>query len=166
MSKERKTRPNGEFYSSDPSERALQLKEDGKIGPQFGAKGGRPRKKRATEMAAEKARAHADQITKVFLDGIDEEQPMRMRLAAANSWLGIEQEEAKLQLQEEKHDLDLENASRDDLIGFLADALTQGNLAEAVGPIIDAESEDITNVAELGHRPSETDGDGSQEVPE
>lgn len=131
---------------------------EGKIGPQFGKLGGRPRKPRASEMVAEAARKDADKIIRVFQDGLDDDS-IKTRITAANSYLGWEHEEAKLKLEEEKHDLDIEDASRDDLIGFLANALT-GSLGEQVISAIPGTAEDITDAEVVGRGPSTSNGDG------
>lgn len=109
------------------------------------------------EKAAESAQKHADEIIKVFIDGINDDS-MKTRLAAANSWLSIEQEEAKLQLQEEKQEFDIGQASRDELIEFLANALTEGNIAEQLAAI-DGTAEDVTDVEVAGLQPPQGDGD-------
>ena len=149
----RKTRPDGSHYSSDPSERALQLKEDGKIGGQFGKLGGRPRKPRASEKVAEAAQKDADQIIKVFKDLVTSDSE-KTRLAAANSWLAVEQEETKLRLQEERQEFDIGQASREELLNFMKTALSSGTLADQLG-VVDGSAEDITESRQLGHGDSE-----------
>ena len=146
----RKTRPDGSFYSSDPSERAMQLKEDGKIGGHFGKLGGRPRKPRASEKVAEAAQKDAEKIIKVFKDLVESDSE-KTRLAAANSWLAIEQEETKLRLQEERQEFDIGQASREELLNFMKSALQSGSpIAEQLG-VIDGTAEDIGESRELGH---------------
>jgi hypothetical protein len=156
----RKTRPDGSFYSSDPKERALQLKEDGKIGGQFGKLGGRPRKPRASEKVAEAAQKDADNIIKVFRDLVKSDSD-KTRLAAANSWLAIEQEETKLRLQEERQEFDIGKASREELLNYMKQVLTPGSpIASQLG-VIDGEATDITEPRELGHGHPEASGSGS-----
>lgn len=83
------------------SELAKQLHQKGKFGgKQPGS--GRPRKKRASEIVAEQARAEADEIIQVFRDSIRSDNPASVRLNAAKEWLKIEQSEADLQLREER----------------------------------------------------------------
>jgi hypothetical protein len=150
----RKTRPDGSFYSSDPSERALQLKEDGKIGGHFGKLGGRPRKPRASEKVAEAAQKEADNIIKVFSDLIQSDSE-KTKLAAANSWLAIEQEETKLRLQEERQEFDIGQASREELLNFMKDALKAGSpIADQLG-VVDGSAVDITESGQLGHGDAE-----------
>lgn len=155
----RKTRPDGSFYSSDPSERAMQLKEDGKIGGHFGKLGGRPRKPRASEKVAEAAQKDADQIIKVFKDLVNSDSE-KNRLAAATSWLAIEHEETKLRLQEEKQEFDIGQASREELLNYMKDALKPGNpIASQLG-IVDIDESDITELGQSGHRDPEETGSG------
>lgn len=101
---ERKRRPNGEYYSSDPSERMRQLQEDGRVGGEFGKLGGRPRKL-ATEELAEKASQRADKFVKVLDDLLDSDSE-KMRLAAVNKWLEIEETDRQRQRQEKFDELD------------------------------------------------------------
>ena len=157
---ERKTRPDGTYYSSDPSERAMQLKEDGKIGGHFGKLGGRPRKPRAMEKVAEAAQKEADNIIKVFKDGIEDDS-MKTRLAAANSWLAIEDRETQLRLQEERQEFDIGQASREELLNYMKEALQPGGPLAASMGIVDGTAEDITEPRELGHGDSEASGSGS-----
>lgn len=154
---ERKTRPDGTFYSSDPSIRARELQEDGKIGGHFGKLGGRPRKPRAMEKVAEAATKEAENIIAVFKEGIKDDS-MKTRLSAANSWLAIEQEETRLRLQEERQEFDIGQASREELIAYMKVALASGSpLAKSLG-IIDGTAEDVTEPRELGYGDSEASG--------
>ena len=131
----RKLRPNGEPYSSDPKERYQQLVADGKIGPEFGKLGGRPRKKRAAEIVAEHARKKADEIIQVFDDALDEENHIRVRMEAANALIKIERDEAHVQLEEDK----MEEWSREQLADALREVLSDPQIAAVVGVGYDAE---------------------------
>lgn len=104
----RKKRPNGDYYSLDPSVRAQQLIEDGKIGPQFAHLGGarRKRDKRAAQVVTEAAAENAERIKKVLLDGISEEMPYSVRLKAALELLGVEERFAKEQARQEQAEID------------------------------------------------------------
>jgi hypothetical protein len=155
---ERKTRPNGDYYSSDPAIRARELQEDGKIGGHFGKLGGRPRKPRASEKVAEQAQKEADSIIAVFKDLVNSESE-KTRLAAANSWLAVEQEETRLRLQEERQEFDIGQASREELLNYLREALASGSpLANQLG-VIDGTATDIdSELGELGHGDSEEAG--------
>lgn len=150
----RKTRPNGELYSSDPSIRARELQEDGKIGGHFGKLGGRPRKPRASEKVAEAAQKDADQIIKVFRELVNSESE-KTRLAAANSWLAIEQEETKLRLQEERQEFDIGQASREQLLEYLKSALAPGTPLANQLEYVDGTAIDLDESGQLGHEHSE-----------
>lgn len=63
-----KLRPNGEVYSSDSSERAIQLREDGKIGGQYGALGGRPSKAELQRKAEQAAQERIKEALNDFSD--------------------------------------------------------------------------------------------------
>jgi len=157
---ERKTRPDGSYYSSDPSERAMQLKADGKIGGQFGKLGGRPRKPRASEKVAEAAQKDADNIIKVFRELVNSDSE-KTRLAAANSWLAIEQEETRLRLQEERQEFDIGQASREQLLEYLSQALSPGTALSTTLEYYEGSAVDLDEPRELGHEHSETDSSSS-----
>lgn len=142
-------------------ERALKLKEEGKIGPQFGHLGGRPRKPRVSELLADEARKDADQILAVLKNGIRSDSE-KTALAYLQTWVGIEHEETKLRLAEEKQEFDIGKASREELIAYLAESLSSGPLAAEIGNVIDGTAEDITDVGELGREQSEGDGASSE----
>jgi hypothetical protein len=151
---ERKTRPDGSFYSSDPSIRARELQEDGKIGGHFGKLGGRPRKPRAMEKVAEEAQKESAKIIQVFKDLVESDSE-KTRLAAANSWLAIEQQETQLRLQEERQEFDIGQASREELLAYMKEALASGSpIAQQLG-FVDGTATDITEPRELGHGDSE-----------
>lgn len=112
----RKLRPNGELYSSDPSERAKQLVEDGKLGAPFAHLGGRPRNtnKRAAEVVAEFASDQADSIKAVFEDGIDSSQPIGIRLQAAREILKVEADVTELEMK--KREQEFSNMNKGKLV--------------------------------------------------
>ena len=121
-------------------------------GAKFGKMGGRPRKARAADRVAQAAQEDptARQIIQVFRDAINPAQPMSIRLKAAEAWLGVEREEAKIALQEA--DTTAKQHSRDELIALLAGKLTTGPAAmilrkqlESETGIIDAEVVDTDN---------------------
>lgn len=99
------------------SERMKKLHAEGKAGPQFGKMGGRPRKKRATEVIAEQAAEDAQKLLAVYQDGIAEHQPISIRLKAAEAYRNIEQSEAKLGMEEEEH---VRKMSKEELESHLA----------------------------------------------
>jgi hypothetical protein len=63
---------------------------------------GRPRKIRAAEIVAEEATKNARQIVAALVDALDPEQPIKVRIEAAQKWLDIENKESALQLKEDK----------------------------------------------------------------
>lgn len=85
----------GDHYSPDLSERMIQLQEDGKTGGQFGhlSSGRSKDRKRAAEVVAEFAAQRSADIKKVWEDGIDETQPISIRMAAAKEILKVEDNE-------------------------------------------------------------------------
>lgn len=138
-----KLRPDGTPYSTDRSERMRQLHEDGKMGPQFGKLGGARKRQHETaakavrEMAAEEAEA----IKQVFLDGIDEKQPISIRMAAAKEILKVEGEQVDRELRVEQADFDRQN--KEQLAGNIVEMLKElseaGSLAREVMELRDAE---------------------------
>ena len=98
-------------------------------GSKFGKMGGRPKKQRAADRVAQAAQEdpEARKIIQVFKDAIHPSQPMSIRLKAAEAWLGIEREEAKVALQEADHEA--KHHDREELIGILAGKFTQGPMA-------------------------------------
>jgi hypothetical protein len=104
--------PNG--YPSDPSERARQLVEEGRIGgPRPGA--GRPRKPRATELIAQAAIEHADELIAALVAGIAPDQPADERSRAADRWGRLILQEGALQQRERAEDrADAYSAMTDD----------------------------------------------------
>lgn len=113
-------------YSSDPSERAAQLRAEGKFGGAVhGRKGGRPRKKRASEIVAEEAERNANLIIKALREGLQNTKRPDIRLQAAKQWLEIESKEHDLKI---KHEKDLDELSTEDLVEHIANRL--GGLAD------------------------------------
>jgi hypothetical protein len=90
----------------------------------------RPKKKftkrRVATMVAEAARdkRQAESIIDVFRDAIHPTQPTHIRLKAAEAWLRVEAEDAKLSMQESEQ----ESVKRDrhELIQVLSEKLTSG----------------------------------------
>lgn len=108
-------------------------------GAEFGKLGGRPRKDRAAKRVAEAAQdpANRQAIIQVFKDAVDGAQPMKTRLAGAEAWLKVEQNEGQLQLREEE--VDAKQHSRDELIAILSERLTTGPSANLLRRQIEAE---------------------------
>lgn len=95
--------------------------EEGKAGAAFGRLGGRPKKKRASEVVAEEASKHGKEIAQVFLDAMDETNPNSIRIKGAEGILKVEEKEARLQMDEEEH---FAKMGRDELAGELARMLS------------------------------------------
>lgn len=86
-------------YSSDPRQRMKELQAEGKMTPEHGKLGGRPRKgasesqrkKRASTVIAEYARDHSDKIAEVISDILrDPDASESMKLRAIKLALGVE----------------------------------------------------------------------------
>jgi hypothetical protein len=109
-------------------------------GSKFGKLGGRPRKDRAAKRVAESAQEErmARQIIQVFKDAVQPDQPMNIRIKAAEAWLGIEREEAKVSMQEEEHDV--KQHSREELLEILSNRMTEGPIAELLRKQIEPET--------------------------
>lgn len=141
--KERKKRPDGSNYSLDPKERALQLRDDGKIGPQF-AHHSRERKPRVAQDVAAFASDKRQLIKQAFLKGLTDKNP-KVAMQAANDLLAIERQESQLQLDEDK----LEHASRDDLVIQVMALLNDPVMSSSLGiEVVDGTAEEITDAEE------------------
>lgn len=138
------------------SERAKRLVKEGKFGgPQPGA--GRPRKKRASEIVAEKARDRAGEIVEAFEDLI-ENGPPAVRLQAAKDWLLIEQKEAELALKEERFGEDM---SEDELRELVINRLAKINAAKEVEKLEGSITVEAEEVETKQHQKPELDVGGS-----
>jgi hypothetical protein len=94
-------------YSSDRRERMKELQREGKLTPEHGRLGGRPRKKpdtqkrRASTVVAEKAGENADQIAKVLTDCIlDPDAAQADKMRAVKLAIGIEGTETERERDE------------------------------------------------------------------
>jgi hypothetical protein len=120
------------------SRMARELHSKGKFGgKQPGS--GRPKKKRASEIVAEQARAEAENIIEVFRESIRPDNPASVRLNAAREWLKIEQSEADLQLREERQ---LDGLSTTQLVEMIMGRLSRvqefgGVLPEELAGLLD-----------------------------
>lgn len=113
------------------------------------------RKTRVAEQVAQAAREKrsADAIIDVFRDGVSDNQPMHIRLKAAEAWLKVESDDAKLRLQEEE--TNSIQRDRQELLELLAGKFTSGTtglllrrqLAERADSeildVIEVEAEDV-----------------------
>lgn len=134
-------------YSSDPSERARQLVREGKFGG-AGRGQGRPRVPRASELAAQAAAQHADQIVAALLAGIDPSEPADTRSRGADRWLRLVVQEGALAQRERVEDRADDAYSRlsDDEIRhafaeMLAEKLRSGELP--AGDVIELAAADV-----------------------
>jgi hypothetical protein len=97
-------------YSSDRRERMKELQAEGKMTPEHGKLGGRPRKgasdsqpRRASAVIAEYAREHSDEIAKVLSDVLnDPDASDGMKLRATKLALRIETDEEKRRREDER----------------------------------------------------------------
>lgn len=109
-------------------------------GREFGKLGGRPRKDRAAKRVAEAAQDDpmARQIIQVFKDAIQPDQPMGIRIKAAEAIIQVEREEAKVAMAEEDHDARVH--SREELLEILSGSLTEGPIAALLRAQIEPET--------------------------
>src|ERR1043166_1444853 len=105
-------------------EMARRLHAEGRLGgSEFGKLGGRPRKVRASELVAERAKDEAKLIAQTFLDALQSEKvPMHVKVAAAEKWLAIEHREDELKLKEDKA---LEGLHKDALVSRVGEMLSR-----------------------------------------
>lgn len=89
----------------------------------------KPSKQRIAERVAEAARDEktAQDIIDVFKDGIAANQPINIRIKAAEAWIKVEQDDAKLQLREV--DAAGQRRDRGELLNILAGRLTSSHSA-------------------------------------
>jgi len=81
---------------------ALELHAQGKLGgAEFGKLGGRPRKKRATEVAAEKIDAEGEKIATKLMELILESESEKISLDAIKHAHTITEQERKIEIEEE-----------------------------------------------------------------
>jgi hypothetical protein len=128
---------------------ALALKEQGRIGPQFGKLGGRPKNPRAATKVAEKVANDGERLyerlMKIVENGVDANA-----IKAINALMKIEEQERQL---EEKEVINLEQAKRNELLEIVAGGLREleesgiipGLLSEWTVEITDAEFETISS---------------------
>jgi hypothetical protein len=111
------------------SEIATERHRQGGFQKKAGSKPRKPSKKRVAARVAAAAREKqtAQAIIDVFKDGIHSSQPMNIRLKAAEAWIKIEQEDAKLSLREA--DSEGQRLDRAEALNILAERLTSGQAA-------------------------------------
>jgi hypothetical protein len=115
---------------------ALERVANGQMGgAKFGRMGGRgnTRKRRRAQAALAEEAAKPENRKKmlaVFHDALDPSQPISVRLKAVDQWVGLEQAESKMTLEEEK--VDAVQRSREDSIELLRNKLMGNGVAAAV----------------------------------
>lgn len=154
-------------------DRALQLHKEGRLGgSKYGKQGGRPKKIRASEIVAQQAQEHADEIVKAMRDGLRAKQPS-IRLQAARQWLEVESKEYDLKVKEDRA---LEQLSTEELVEAIAERFARlsdtGSIpafdadisdAEELGPAGElAEGTDETEPGEVGQDDVAEDGSGTR----
>lgn len=137
-------RPNSsDHYSTDAATRMIELQEDGKVGAHFAHMGGQRKKhhKRALEVVAEAAAEHAEGIRQVFIDGIDENNPIGVRMQAAKEFLAVEGKDIERELKERQAEFD--NMNKEQLVGSVMEMLQRlgdvRTLTQEVDDIVDAD---------------------------
>jgi hypothetical protein len=128
------------------SQRAKQRIAEGKMGGQFGKLGGRPRKPRASDLIAEEAERHKNDLVAVLKDAIDPSQPISIRLRGLDQWLGIERDVRRMEMDEDEH---YAKMSREELAEELANKIAGNPMLAQIfaermngngnGEVIDAE---------------------------
>jgi hypothetical protein len=104
-------------------------------GPKYGKLGGRPRggskkKQRITKAVAEAAEEEKNKnaIIEVFKDGIHPNQPISVRLKAAEAWANIAFQQGKMEVAEQA--VEQAHHSREELIQILQEKLSSGPTRE------------------------------------
>lgn len=138
------------------SDAAKRKHEEGKLGgAEFGKLGGRPRKKRATEVMAEGISEMGEEMLGVLKDAMDEENPHSIRLKAVEAATKIEEKEARLAMDEEDH---LRKMGHEELVAAVAAKFATNPMVLAIfrqageadpaptpPPAIEGSAEDITD---------------------
>lgn len=104
------------------SERMQRMRKEGKVGPQFGKLGGRPRKVRASELIAEEASKNRKKIAQVLEDAIDPEQPITVRMKGVQMITDIESKERSMEMAEDEH---YAKMNKDEMIDEMAQKLKE-----------------------------------------
>lgn len=139
MSEEKKKRTLSPEVKEKLRENAKAMVASGKIGgPRPGA--GRPRKKRASELVAEKAAEEAEMIVDVFKDSLQPHNPASVRLKGAEAWLKIETDEARLKMEEERH---VDEMKTNEIIELIVNKLDKLNNAGVLPDIIEGQAIDV-----------------------
>jgi hypothetical protein len=117
----------GRMYNISDEERerrrqnALSLKAQGRIGPQFGKLGGRPKTPRASVIIAEKVSQEGTRIYERLMNVVESGMDANS-IRAAQTLLKVEEQERQI---EEKEVVNLEQAKRNELLAIVAEGLRE-----------------------------------------
>lgn len=103
------------------------------------ANGGRPRKKRATEIMNEKVEQHAEEVFNRLLFILRKGKPLES-LQAANQMVAISNKETDIQTREEKS---IENTTTEDLMELVASRLARLAERGAINLDFEGEAEEV-----------------------
>jgi hypothetical protein len=119
------------------SERMKQLHAEGRAGAEYGKLGGRPRKKRASEYAAEKAAEKGKEIWERLISIVESDND-KTALDAIKHIYALEEQERKVEVEEEVRYEQLKHADLAELvIANLFELVRTGQVD--LGEIIDGE---------------------------
>lgn len=143
------------------SERMKKLHVEKRAGAEFGKLGGRPRKKRASELVAEKAAEEADEFWKKLKEIALYDDSTKTSLDAIKHIHALEEQERKIKVEEEvKYDQLKHGELAELVIGNLFELIREGKID--LGDII--EGEVVEERAAIGA--SENDGSFIEEASE
>jgi hypothetical protein len=127
------------------SEIATERHRNGGFQKQPGSKPRKPSKKRvaARVAAAAREKKNAQAIIDVFKDGVHPSQPMNIRIKAAEAWIKVEQDDAKLRIRES--DSEGQQRDREELLSLLSERLTTGHAAMLLRKQLESESIGFTD---------------------
>jgi len=108
-----------------------------------GSKSRGPRKRRAAQAVAEAAKAKQNEIAEVFLESIQDDQPMRIRLEGAEKILKVEREEDRLQMQEDAY----ASMTREEIANVALQKILESPLADLLKEKLLAEQPAIDGTA-------------------
>jgi hypothetical protein len=140
------------------SDRMRRLHAEGKAGAQFGHLGGRPRQKRAAELAAEKIAAEGEELYRILKEKIDSDSE-KISLDALRFAYELEERERKANVEEEVRYEQLKHAELAELvIGNLVELIEAGQID--LGDIVEVEGVEVREL----DGPSEDDGFAQEET--
>jgi hypothetical protein len=119
----------------------LELQKAGKVGPEFGKLGGRPKNPRAAARVAEKIANEGEEIYSRLMSIVKEGMDANS-IKAATALLKIEEQERQL---EEKEVVNLEQAKRDELLAIVANSLREIGQSGIFPGVIDGWAVEVTD---------------------